>query len=188
MFAIVEQVYHETAIIARLGGNRTVGVDLAKEAVWAIDPTIPIQRVAVVDDLLAESLDQERSNSLLMALFALTALVLGAVGIYGVVAYSVSRRIREIGVRLALGATQANVVRGIILKGMKLVGAGLVLGVVGASLLGTTLSRLLHEVNPRDPQVFLFVLVGIGGVSLLAAWIPARRAAGSGPLESLRSE
>jgi len=178
----------EMTVVARMAGDPAAALGRIREAIRDLDPTLPIMRVALVDDLLAESLDQERSNSFLMALFALTALVLGIVGIYGVVAYSVSQRIREIGVRLALGATQANVVRGIITSGMKMVGAGLILGVAGAVLLGTTLSRLLHEVDPRDPQVFLLVLAGIGGVSLMAAWIPARRAAGTGPLESLRSE
>jgi putative ABC transport system permease protein len=175
-------------IVARVGGDRSAAVDLLKEAVRALDPSLPIQKVALVDDLLAESLAQERSNALLMGLFALTALVLGAVGIYGVVAYSVSQRIREIGIRVALGASKGEVVSRVVVGGMKTVMAGLVLGALGAAALGTTLSRLLHEVDPRDPTVFLGVMAAIAGVSLLATWLPARRAAGSGPLESLRSE
>jgi hypothetical protein len=175
-------------IIARLAGNRTTGVELAKEAVWAIDPSLSIQRVAVVNDLLAESLDQERSNALLMALFALTALTLGVVGIYGVVAYSVSQRIREIGIRLALGASRAGVVGKMVLGGMKGVLAGVGVGGVGAWVLGTQLTTLLHEVSPRDPLVLGAVTTGILAVGLLATWLPARRAASSGPIESLQAE
>jgi len=141
-----------------------------------------------VNDLLSESLNQERSNALLMALFAFTALLLGAIGIYGVVAYSVSRQIREIGIRLALGASKQRVVTKVVLGSMKTVGVGLVLGVAGAVALGGTLSGLLHEVPSRDPWVFLIVLIGIAGASLLSTWIPARRAAGPSPIRSLNSE
>ena len=175
-------------IIARISGDRAAAVDLLRETIRGLDPTLPIQKVALVDDLLAESLAQEGSNALLMALFALTALVLGAVGIYGVVAYSVSQRIREIGIRLALGASKGEVVSRVVANGMKTVLAGVVMGAVGAAYLGTALSKLLHEVDPRDPLVFLGVAAGIAGVSLLATWLPARRAAGAGPLESLRGE
>ena len=175
-------------VIARVTGDRSAAVDLLRETIRGLDPSLPIQKVALVDDLLAESLAQERSNALLMALFALTALVLGAVGIYGVVAYSVSQRIREIGIRVALGASKGEVVSRVVFGGMKTVLAGIVVGAVGAAFLGTTLSKLLHEVQPRDPQVFLIVLAGITAVSLLATWLPARRAAGAGPLDSLRSE
>jgi predicted permease len=178
----------ELTIVSRIAGERTAALARIREVVRSVDPNLPIMRVALVDDLLAESLSRERSNSVLMALFALTALMLGVVGIYGVVAYSVSRRIREIGIRLALGATTRRIVGRVVLDGMKSVLAGIVVGAAGAAVLGTTLSRLLHEVEPRDPQVFLAVMAGITAVACLAAWLPARRAAGTGPLESLRSE
>ncbi|MFC1662095.1 ABC transporter permease, partial [Gemmatimonadota bacterium] len=175
-------------LIARVRGDRTTAINRLKEAVWGIDRSLPILEVTLVNDQLAESLAQERSNALLMILFALTALVLGAVGIYGIVAYSVSRRIREMGIRLALGASSGEVVARVVLGGMKAVGLGMVVGAAGALALGSTLSSLLFEVDPKDPLVFGLVTSVTAGVSLLASWLPARRATGAGPIDALRSE
>jgi len=175
-------------VIMRVSGSRSDAVDAMRRLIHDVDPALPILNIAMVNDLLSESLNQERSNALLMALFAFTALLLGAIGIYGVVAYSVSRQIREIGIRLALGASKQRVVTKVVLGSMKTVGVGLVLGVAGAVALGGTLSGLLHEVPSRDPWVFLIVLIGIAGASLLSTWIPARRAAGPSPIRSLNSE
>jgi putative ABC transport system permease protein len=175
-------------VVARVVGDPGATVDRVKEIIRRIDPTIPVQKIAMVDELLADALNQEKSNSLLMGLFALSALVLGALGIYGVVAYSVSRRIREMGIRVALGASKGGVVAQVVLGGMKTVAGGIALGALGALAMGATLSRLLHEVDPRDPQVFALVTAVITGVALAASWLPARRAAGSEPLDSLKSE
>jgi putative ABC transport system permease protein len=175
-------------VIARVRGDRAAAIDILKEAVWRIDSSLPILDVSLVDDLLTESLAQERSNALLMILFAITALVLGAVGIYGVVAYSVSRRIREMGIRLALGASSGEVVARVVMDGMKTVGLGMALGAAGSVALGTTLSGLLVEVDARDPGVLLLVSLVTGCVALLATWLPARRVAGSGPVEALRRD
>ena len=123
-----------------------------------------------------------------MALFALTALTLGAVGIYGVVAYTVSRRIREMGIRLALGASRSGVVWGVVVGGMKSVVAGVAIGLAGAWVVGGTLADLLHEVSPRDPIVLAGVTLVVIGVALLATWLPARRASGRGPIEALQAE
>ncbi len=175
-------------VIARLRGDGRAGVDLLKDAVWEVDPTLPIMDVSLVEDALMESLTQERSNALLMVLFALTALVLGGVGIYGVVAYSVGRQIREIGIRLALGATQGGEVGRVVARGMGTVLASLVLGGVGVWAVGTVISDLLVEVSPRDPLVLGLGISVVAGVAFLATWLPARRAAGAGPVESLRGE
>jgi len=175
-------------LLARVGGDRSAAVNLLKQMVWEIDGSLPIVDVSLVEDALADSLTQERSNALLMVLFALAALTLGAVGIYGVVAYSVSRRIREMGIRMALGASRREVLRRVVLGGMKGVGFGLVLGGAGSVVLGTTLSGLLVRVSPRDPAILVLVLLLTGSVGLLSTWLPARRAAGSGPLEALRTE
>lgn len=187
-FPLYQTPHAGITVIARALGNREAVVDLVRQTIRELDPTLPIQKIALVKDLLAESLSEERSNSLLMGLFALTALLLGVLGIYGVVAYSVSQQIREIGVRLALGASKGEVVSRVVRGGMMTVLAGLVLGGLGAAGLGSVLSSLLYQVQPRDPWVFFGVLFLIFGVSLLATWLPARRAAGEAPLESLRSD
>ena len=123
-----------------------------------------------------------------MILFSLTALLLGAVGIYGIVAYSVSRRIREMGIRMALGASAGETVTRLVMSGMGTVSIGLVLGAVGALALGAPFGELLHEVDPRDPWVFTAVISVTTGVSFVATWLPTRRAAGAGPIEALKNE
>jgi predicted permease len=175
-------------IIVRVSGERSDAVEAVRQVLRRVDPSVPILDIALVEDLLSESLSQERSNALLMALFAITALVLGSIGIYGVVAYSVSRQIKEIGIRLALGASKKTVVGRVVLGSMKTVGLGLILGIGGASFLGRTVADLLHEVDPRDPWVFFIVFSGITFMSLLSTWFPARRAAGPNPILSLKSE
>jgi ABC-type antimicrobial peptide transport system permease subunit len=163
-------------------------VSRLKEAVWRVDPSLPILDVSFVEAALAESLTEERSNALLMVLFALTALSLGAVGIYGVVAYSVRLQIREVGIRVALGATEANEVARLLRAGMKTVGVGLGVGAVGFLSLGSTLTGLLHDVSSRDPTVVLVGISTVALVSALSTWLPARRAVGSGPIISLNGE
>jgi len=175
-------------ILARTGADPAAFLHVLKQIVWRIDPTLPVQDIARVDDLLADSLAQERSNTILMILFSLTALLLGAVGIYGVVAYSVTRRVREMGIRMALGASAGETVSRLVVSGMGTVSLGLALGVVGALALATPFRQLLHDVDPRDPWVFAAVLSVTTGVSILATWLPARRAAGSGPIEALKND
>jgi predicted permease len=187
-FPFRQEAGDKITLLARVGGDRSAAVDLLKQMVWGIDGALPIVDVSLVEDALADSLAQERANALLMLLFALTALALGAVGIYGIVAYSVSRRIREMGIRMALGASRREVLGRVILGGMGAVGLGIVLGGMGAFALGKTLSGLLFEVSPRDPAILLLVFLLTASVALLSTWLPARRAAGSGPLEALRTE
>jgi len=175
-------------IIARTGADRAAAVERIKEIVWGLDRSLPIMDVSLVQDALAKSLSEERSNALLMVIFALTALILGAVGIYGVVAYSVSRKVREMGIRLALGASARRVVGRVVLGGLGTVGIGMAVGAVGAFALGSTLSGLLVEVDPRDPGVFLLVAGVTLVVALGATWLPARRAAGASPVDALRSD
>jgi putative ABC transport system permease protein len=175
-------------IIARTGVDRAALIERIKEAVWALDRSIPITGVSLVEDALAQSLSQERSNAFLMLLFALTALTLGAVGIYGVVAYSVSRRFREMGIRLALGASASGLVGRVVVGGMGTVLAGILVGAVGSFALGSTLAGFLVEVDPRDPAIFLLVALVTTVVALLATWLPARRAAGASPSDILRAE
>jgi putative ABC transport system permease protein len=175
-------------LLARVRGDRASAVQRLKEAVWAVDGSVPVQDVSLIEDELSESLATERANALLMALFALTALALGAVGIYGVVAYSVNRRVREVGIRMAMGASSGEVVGKVVAGGMTRVVVGMIVGGAGALALGRTLSGLLVGVSPRDPAVFAVVFLVMGSVALLSTWLPARRAARVRPMEALRTD
>jgi ABC-type antimicrobial peptide transport system permease subunit len=110
------------------------------------------------------------------------------VGVYGVIAYLVSERTREIGVRMALGASQSEVIALVLGKGMKLAGIGVVIGVIAALALTRVMTRLLFEVKPYDPLTFVGIALTLSGVAFLACWLPARRAALVDPMEALRNE
>jgi putative ABC transport system permease protein len=139
---------------------------------------------AEVDNLLA----RERMLAWLSASFGLVALVLAAIGVYGVLAYAVSRSTREIGIRMALGA-QRRAVLGLVLgRGLKLVAAGTVLGLIGAMASTRLLRSLLFDVGPADPLTFVAVPLLLVFVALLACWLPARRAAKVDPMVALRNE
>jgi predicted permease len=187
-FPLEQDISSSFHVLARVGGDRGGAVERLKEAVWRVDPSLPILDVSMVEDALAESLNEQRSNAMLMILFALTALSLGAVGIYGVVAYTVGLQIREIGIRVAVGATQDREVARVLWGGMRSVGLGLILAAAGFMVLSSTLSGLLHQVSSRDPFVISLGTSAVVAVSLLSTWLPARRAAGSDPVNSLKGE
>jgi len=163
-------------------------VNAIRQEVWAIDRNIPITSVRAMEQILAGVTVQPRFNMILLGIFAAVALVLAAIGLYGVIAYAVSQRTREIGIRISLGATQGNVLGLVLRQGMKLVGIGLVLGVAGAVGLTRVLVKMLYEVKPTDPATFLSMSLLLVLVALFAAWLPARRAAKVDPMEALRHE
>ncbi len=179
-------VGNDFQILARIRGERGVAVDRLKEAVWSVDRSLPILDIVEVEDALADSLGRERSNALLMALYAMTALTLSAVGIYGVVAQSVGQQVREIGIRIALGATPEGEVTRVVGRGMATVGCGVLLGALGFAALGPILSELLHGVSSRDPLVLAAGASLVVGVTLIATWLPARQAAAEDLVSSLR--
>ena len=154
--------------------------------VTAVDDATPVSNVQAMEALLSQSMQQPRVNALLLALFAALALVLGAVGIYGVIAYAVSQRTREFGVRLALGASPFAVTRQITLEGLGLGALGVMIGVVGALGLTQALSSQLHGVSARDPMVYAGATALLALVTLFASWLPARRAARVDPATALR--
>jgi ABC-type antimicrobial peptide transport system permease subunit len=164
-----------------------VAADVRK-AVWSVDPNQTIIRITTLDQQLSEVVARPRLLAVLMGLFAALGLLLGAVGIYGVLAYSVSQRRREIGVRLALGARPMDVLRMVMGGGLRLVGAGLALGLVGALALTRLMDSVLYGVRPHDPVTFASVVVGLLGVAVIASWLPARRATRVPPAVTLRAE
>jgi putative ABC transport system permease protein len=148
---------------------------------------LPVSDIRSMDQVVSRSTSREQFNSLLMTVFASSALLLAAIGIYGVMAYAVQQRSREIGVRLALGAEPGRVRSMVVLQGMRLALVGLVLGVGGAIVLSRYMSSMLFGVEPRDPLVFVGVPVLLAVIAFLAVWIPAGRASRIDPLGALRA-
>ena len=159
-----------------------------REAIWSVDKDQPIVRVATMDDLLAASTAERRFALILFEAFGLAALVLAATGIYGVLSGSVTERTREIGVRLALGASRGNILALVFRQGMTLTGLGVLLGLCGAVIASQAIITLLYGVSRLDPIAYLGVISLLVGVSVIACWIPAWRAARVDPAITLRSE
>ncbi|HXT73202.1 MAG TPA: ABC transporter permease [Candidatus Angelobacter sp.] len=159
-----------------------------RSAISSLDSTVPLARIRTMDELLSESVTSPRFATILLGGFAALALVLGAIGIYGVMSYAVAQRTHEIGVRLALGAQRSNVLRMVLGSGAKLAFVGIAIG-IGASLAFTRfLSTLLFGVSPTDPLIFSGVAIVLTLVALLACYIPARRAMRVDPMVALRYE
>ncbi|MFL6567882.1 MAG: ABC transporter permease [Chthoniobacterales bacterium] len=159
-----------------------------KSEVAKIDPTIPVRSVKVFDNYISRSLARPRFNALLLSIFAGTALVLTAIGIYGVMAYSVAQRTNEIGIRIALGAARANIFRLVVGQAMGLVAISVIIGVAGAIAATRLLSSLLFGVTASDPTTFGVLVILVSLVAFLAAWLPARRATRVDPIIALRTE
>ena len=175
-------------IMVRTEGNPGPMVDRMREEITALDPGISFFDARTMDENLAVVLLPARMGAALLAVFGLLALGLAAVGVYGVIAYSVSRRTHEIGFRIALGARSNDVLGMVVSQGMKVVLVGVVLGLLGAMALSTALGGLLYDVSAVDPVAFLGTAAILVLVALLANYIPARRAARVDPMVALRSE
>jgi putative ABC transport system permease protein len=175
-------------LVVRAGGDPATLAPSMKSAVWAMDRNLAISEVQTMDSVVTEVNAQPRFEMLLLSVFAGIALVLAAVGIYGVMSYSVSRRTHEIGVRVSLGASRSDVLRLVVRQGMVLVLLGLTVGLVAASLMSRWMAHMLYGVKPTDPITFTAVAFVLAFVALLATYIPAYRATRIDPMVALRYE
>jgi predicted permease len=175
-------------LVIRTATNPGGIVSAATNTVHQIDTEVPVRDVLTMNELLANSVSQQRFNMLLLGTFGALALALAAMGIYSVLSYSVKRRVQEIGIRLALGARLADVLRMVVFEGMKPVLLGVVIGIAGAFALGRVLSSLVYSVKPTDPLTFSASALLLASVSVMACMVPAYRATRVDPISALRYE
>jgi putative ABC transport system permease protein len=159
-----------------------------KHAVWSIDRDLPIYRIESMDNVVAEATSAPRLTLSLLGLFAVVALTLAAIGIYGVMAYAVNQRTSELGIRLALGASSVDVLSLVLREGMTIVVIGLTTGLAAIFALGRLVHAILYHTSPHDPVALGATLVIIAAVALVACLIPARRATKVDPMVALRAE
>ena len=176
------------SLVVRTHGDPAALASAVKSAIWSVDKDQPIVRVATMSSLLTASEADRRFALTLFEAFGIVALVLAAVGIYGVLSGGVNERLREIGVRAALGASRRNILLMVIRQGMTMTGVGILLGLFGAMLASQVIVSLLYGVSRFDPITYLFVIALLAAVSVIACWVPAWRAAQVDPSITLRSE
>jgi putative ABC transport system permease protein len=172
----------------RTAGDPTRVLPAVRSALHAIDQDVPIFDISTMDANIANSMGQRRFAMMLLGLFAMMAVVLASIGIYGVMSYSVTQRAHEIGIRMALGAARRNVLRMVMGQGLVLVGAGVLIGVVGAFGLTRLIASQLFGVRPTDPTTFILVALTLVGVAVVATFVPAMRATRVDPVVALRDE
>jgi putative ABC transport system permease protein len=175
-------------LVIRTAGNPADMAPAVKQTVWSTDRNLPISQVLTMDQAVADATAQPRFLMLLLAIFAAVALLLAAVGIYGVMSYVIARRTHEIGIRISLGATRGNVLRMVLRQGMMQALAGSAVGVGAALVLTRLMSRMLYGVRPADPLTFAAVPLVLGAAALAAICVPARRATRIEPTVALRQE
>ncbi|HEY2737155.1 MAG TPA: ABC transporter permease, partial [Thermoanaerobaculia bacterium] len=190
-FSSVEWAPRSISLIIRGGtadGDPTAFVAPLRAVVRSLDPNLPLAQVRPLREVVERSIARTSFTMLLLVVAAAVALVLGSVGIYSVIAYAVSQRTREIGVRMALGATRHDISRMVLGEGLAITCLGIAVGLAGALALTRLMLALLYGVSPTDPATFVAVPALLAGVALLATWVPARRAARVEPLVAIRCE
>jgi predicted permease len=178
----------KVTLVARTKGEPLLMARQLREAIWSVDKEQPITSIFTFDDAVNQAMARPRLLTVLLGGFGALGLILGALGIYGVLAYLVNERQREIGVRIALGAPASAVLWMFVGRGLALTAAGLAIGLGGALMLTRLMAGVLYDVKATDPVTFAGVAVLLLGVAALASWIPARRAARLDPVEALRSD
>ncbi|HKD91162.1 MAG TPA: ABC transporter permease, partial [Terriglobales bacterium] len=176
------------SLVVRTAGEPTALQTTISKTLTSMDPEAPLYNVRTMEDCLALDLGRARFQAVLLGIFAGIALLLTAIGLYGVIAYSVAQRTHEIGVRMALGASRANVLSMVLNRGLQLTLIGIAIGVAGALALAQIIQAMLYEIPPRDPATYFVVCITLGTVALLASYLPALRAARVDPMVALRYE
>lgn len=180
--------YRTLSFVLRTGREPQGLIADVRAAIRRIDPRLAVADTRTMDDIVDDALRQQRISTVLVAGFAVGALLLAAMGLFGVVSGSVTRRRHELAVRLALGADHNRVVRLVLGEGVRLVGMGMIIGVPGVYAIGTLLRGVLVGVSPSDPLTLLAVSLGLALVAMTACYVPARRVAAIDPAQSLRAE
>jgi putative ABC transport system permease protein len=188
MYGSMYQISSLGLVVAMKPREGVNPADLLRREVRAVDADLPVYAIRPLGDSVARATASRRFSMTLVGLFGVAALVLAALGIYGVVAYAVSQQRRELGIRLALGAAPDALLRMVLLQGLRLTAVGLAIGLAGAVVASKLISGLLFGVGPGDPATFAGIAVLLGAVALAACWIPARRAARVDPVIALRLE
>jgi len=183
----MQAAFGETVMVASRGDPRVLAQGI-KEAIHQVDPTRPVDRIQTVEDLMAEDVAPARLNATLFGVFALLALAIASVGVLGVLAFTVSQRTREFGLRMALGADRGMVLKSVLFEGGRLIGVALLVGALGAWGLSVMLSGLLYGVEPLDPVSFGLAGAVLALVAIVSALLPAIRATRVNPVQALRSE
>ena len=183
-----QDVFSSMWMVAKTAGEPASMAGAARQAVRDVDSRLPAFSITPLADVIGESVAERRFAMLLLGIFALVALFLAAVGLYGVVAYGVNQRTQEIGLRMAIGAEPGDVLRMVVGGGMKLATIGVVIGIAGALALASLIASMLYGVTAFDPVSYAVTASVLLVVSALACWIPARRAMRVDPLVALRQE
>jgi putative ABC transport system permease protein len=187
-FALPQAADPRLMVLLRTDGDPIAVARAAQEQVWAIDAGQPVASIRTLEELVARGQANRRFTMLMLGGFALVALVLAAVGIYGVIAYSTAQRTQEIGIRVALGAARGDVLRMVLSDGLRIGALGSIIGIAAAAAMSRLLSGLLFGVSPHDPLTFVALPAGLLTVAALASWVPARRALAVEPITALRAE
>jgi len=174
--------------VVRTTGDPALLAPSAVRIVRDIDPLLPVSAVRPLEEVFAESIARPRLTAMAMSIFAAAALLLAALGVYGIVAYSVSQRSREFGIRVALGARQGQIISMVVAQNLRLVGLGLGLGLLTAIPATRLLRGLLFQVGPNDPMTFIGIGAVLAIVAIVAAYLPARRGTLVDPVVTLKSE
>jgi putative ABC transport system permease protein len=187
-FAYPQRAQAQMTLAVRTAGDPATIVNAVRGAIREVDPDQPISDVASMETLMGRAVGQRRLSMTLLATFAVLAMVLAALGIYGVMAFDVTRRSREIGVRMALGAARSDVLGLVLRQGLTLAAVGVVLGLLGAAWLTRVLQAQLFGIAPTDPLTFAAVAAGLLAVATIATLVPALRATRINPIQALRYE